>query len=1316
MALEPGIDHGDNFDIVLGSRSPLPQHGIAHVEIEEPTSEQAVALLHKLATESGISRDSWAGLPRNPLILTLAALLRRQEITSRATLYREFLIDRMSRNPDTALLTSRAGLELLETCALFGTDLTGEVERLTAALLPTQLIGLARIRSAKRLLIATGAIREAGEQLIFLHESFRSFLKAEALARMHRPSPAPWDKVSPFREGWEVLGFMLEIWRRDGEEVTPALEGLLAFGEDGLRLAGHIASRDAGLPLRVIETIIAKWMHGDDENWSPGYLDGPVQQIGLFARHYECARVALRRIARDNWTYNEDAAYAARELARAGQKDEAQDLLIALARKDTLWGDRALAIDLLNEIGSPDEARTCALKLATEWPYNELDADIAGMHLASTLHKLGETRAATSMFKRIEAQIDDQLHFECLAGIYLEIGKPRKAKAAACRAFHTWEWSKRLRDGSSWGVVGLANLLDQVGATREAEAIRSDLDQVEHKPVDDLIAMARDCRQDGGKRLEASLELLKREPEAGIEALEALLNDSRVEGYRRFDEVSRLLDSLARQRTIEALKRIAADEPWHRNHCGSALVRAGEPEDGWALLTKVALEPGEELWDRIRAIEHLAQSGRVDLAMAGFRRLLHSGALAHDRLDRVEAALAYTAGWVEFLDACEYLLQADDPRLRIEALTILVRASRIQRGAKRAINLLEHLVRDRDIDPEVRRRALIELEDMDGDALDVASDIADDPEESLEAGLTVVEFLARRDSFEAVDCGHAVVWDKKLSPDQFIKAAHRFLSMTPHFNEDGLKDWGSGIRTAIEKKVLQIATDRNQPVERRLAAAGVTGDEKNWREKGLSSALDAICNDSTLSLRERLPALHDILVQDPSQYGRWKDLFWGEEISRIEAAHTCLTSEINMRDVAAEFFHAALEQEDDLHIHAQIWQELVKLAEGHFAGAEAAKALREVVRANEMRLDADLATSLLSMSEIALNGEDFKMLVAEVAAYEKLEPYAFSVAARALTDIGLHGLALDLLSRRKLASMPNSNNGRPYDHLLMLRVEASLGRADEAIESMKSLCSNPKGKIPDRALACQILSQFGRTREADHYLEKLASRAESLDDRLTIARSASALHNWGLARRILLASKALPQTPSELCQFAFALVAAGLKSQATEIAKALDTQAPTFRWDGGFDLLLECGQHRSAEAICRRYLGNSELNAEDGMEALGKLGDAGAQPLARRLLVTLIAQCGEALDQTTGATTLHRLGFEAEARTIFFGLADQNGLSANSILWVCDAMLDCGLPSTAFSMLAQIDEKALDGDERAWLTRMNETIRLIPFERSDRVH
>jgi hypothetical protein len=272
--------HGETFSFIVASRSALTVSGFAQVEVEEPTPEQADALITKLTPSRAEHRRLVSvGLPRNPLILTLAALLDRQKISSRAALYREFVIDRLGRSPELSVREGQAGFKLLEACAGLQSDLAERAEFLAAelGLLPDGLVGLARGRRAKALLLSTGIVRQDGERLTFIHESFRSHLRSEALAREYPPQAMPWRSISPYREGWETVAFTIEVWRRDGQDTASAIEDLLAFGEPGLRLIAQLAARDPDLPARAIDLAVAKWMYGREESWQHGLIDGPVQ-------------------------------------------------------------------------------------------------------------------------------------------------------------------------------------------------------------------------------------------------------------------------------------------------------------------------------------------------------------------------------------------------------------------------------------------------------------------------------------------------------------------------------------------------------------------------------------------------------------------------------------------------------------------------------------------------------------------------------------------------------------------------------------------------------------------------------------------------------------------------------------------------------------------------------------------------------------------------------------------------------------------------------------------------------------------------------
>jgi hypothetical protein len=162
--------------------------------------------------------------------------------------------DGLGRSPELSLRKEQVGFRLLQSSALLETDLDGQADRLAAelGLLSDGILGISRSLRARALLVSTGIVRQEGERLSFIHESFRSYLRSEAMAREYQPQAVPWRVISPFREGWETIAFTIEIWRRDGWDTTSALEDLLAFGDrtsfrhhhfthgnDGGRYRGH---------------------------------------------------------------------------------------------------------------------------------------------------------------------------------------------------------------------------------------------------------------------------------------------------------------------------------------------------------------------------------------------------------------------------------------------------------------------------------------------------------------------------------------------------------------------------------------------------------------------------------------------------------------------------------------------------------------------------------------------------------------------------------------------------------------------------------------------------------------------------------------------------------------------------------------------------------------------------------------------------------------------------------------------------------------------------------------------------------------------
>jgi hypothetical protein len=394
---------GRNHSIIVASRPNPCWSTFDQIEIQELRPEEAQSLVGRLTSgkiEYDCPRFRW--LPRNPLLLTLAVLLPQQEVSSYAILYREFVLNRLKRTNLDGFTSAEPSviLRLFEACAADHVNLAVSAERLATQfnLLPNSLIGLERQSQAQNLLVATGIIVRDDGGLRFIHDSFRSYFRAEFLARHMSPDKSPWRSISPFREGWETIAFVLEIWMRERKAIKSALDDLIAFGEPGLRLLAQLASRAPGLPRNTIEAAVAKWMYSDDDFWDPGHINGPIQQITLMSNHYECARKALRKIAMDSWTYSEDAAYAADGLAKVGELAEARKLLISqIDNENVLCCHRVLAIDLLIENGATDEAECNSRKLALEWRKNPPDMELAWMQLAEVLHKIGKTREAVGI-------------------------------------------------------------------------------------------------------------------------------------------------------------------------------------------------------------------------------------------------------------------------------------------------------------------------------------------------------------------------------------------------------------------------------------------------------------------------------------------------------------------------------------------------------------------------------------------------------------------------------------------------------------------------------------------------------------------------------------------------------------------------------------------------------------------------------------------------------------------------------------------------------------------------------------------------------
>jgi plasmid stability protein len=643
-----------------------------------------------------------------------------------------------------------------------------------------------------------------------------------------------------------------------------------------------------------------------------------------------------------------------------------------------------------------------------------------------------------------------------------------------------------LQRGHSYRATRVAALLDHVGANREATAVRRKMNRLEDQSSEDLQVAALDHRRSAEDRLESALELLKRHSGFGLAALEALLSDPAASRYERFSAAKHLLASRARQIGIATLKRVATDEPWYRVSCGTALVFGGEPEVGCAILCKVAFEPAETADERAEAIEQLVHSGRIDLAIAAFRRLWHSGDLKAHCLERIEKSFAHTSAWAEFLDHCNELLSSEDPALRIEALSILMRAKKIEAESKCVENLLRPIILDRDLPPDLRLKAARHLDEMENETvLDLVFDITTSPEETAEAGIEAMRFLRHRDQFLMMDGGHDVVWDSKLSPDQFIEAAHAFLSIMRHRHESDYEPLAEGICGAVAEALQEIAADATHPIERRFAAADLKdpNDPSSHLHDPFWPGVDAICQDEATPFRLRQTAIRYALRKDPTRIDRWRTELDCGELGHLEAAYAYLAAEL--RDAAAERFRLALVEETGLHVRVRIWKELALLLKGPFAGREAAKVLSDILNSGQVEaLESDLLEDLLLLSRAALPTDEFIALTKAAANHQDLNAYDIGSAARALAECGAAAVASTNVEARKasLQKQLQTDDSALYELTHLSRLQAHLGERDSAAETLNDICST-RGLIPSKehSLVAHFLSMAGQAMLAFAY-------------------------------------------------------------------------------------------------------------------------------------------------------------------------------------------------------------------------------------------
>jgi hypothetical protein len=1250
--------------------------GFFRLEISELDKIQANSLVEKLLGKKAAKRflDQQSRVPRSPMLLTLAALLQsEQTISSRAALYREFILASLRKRSEVGLLPDNPANLLRMLVSFAAATKNPDADAIADVayglnLIGSNILGVARRQAIESLLVATGVIVKRSGRLEFIHYSFRSYLRAEGLAELHNPGIREvWNRLSPFREDWDTVAFVCEIWIREQRDISTALEGLLAFGEPGLRTISALAARLSNLPQGIIRAVVAKWMYREDEFWDPGYIDGPVQQLTLIASNYDEGRIALRQIAKDNEVYSEDSVYAAQGLADIGLDVEAAGLLVHQCLDvDSYCMDRVLAAEVLLKIGFVAEAVDCLNALASEWRDEPPDMVFAEVLLGKNLYQAGRTRAGLSLLKRLSADVTEELDLEFLSEAYADLGYLKPAAKLARKAFQVWS-SNTKREFQSY-AVDLVDLLDRLGLKREAAFVRKDIARAEDADAEELQRTALNPRARPDRRLASAKELLSRgSDQLALRSLESIVGEPRIPFYERFSAISSMLGIQGgREQAISLLDRIVEDE--------------------------AAAE-------RVDAICELAKHGRLDIAASGFRKLCSSDEVTVTGLSRLAETFAHTSFWRGFLELCQRL--QDNSRIasvQIRAMEILKRSLQAE-DYRDQDNFLRKLVLDQHLLVDDRMNAARALSEYRyGLEIDLLMDIATSPDETMEAGLAAMDALYQLgDHFAALDGGHDVVWDKKLSEDQFIEAAHHFLRVDSRLDDE--EELGSGMREAIVEALVDIASNATKPFERRLAAARINLAELNkpWASP-FWPGIHALIDDEATPLAVRWIAIMFAVKYDPSLLEKFRQSLVDGPLSELQIAE--IFNAAKDPHAAARHYHNALRDARYLGARVHILSRLAALSEIAFSGQMAANFLDDCLHAKEdIEIDDVAIAKGLRLAGQSLPKDEHLNLARNLAKSTRVATHTIRPVLEAIGDMAGESEVQQILNERLSRCAPNVTGDFSafFEALHLEFLRAEFGAKNEAATSLAALSRvRQLGKV-QRAHACSWLANIGRAKSAKNCLLDVSTECKTPEEMLSVGEIAFKMRNWGLARRQFraVAQNKSAKLPSRI-EAAGGLGKSGLREVGRDVLAGLDLGNE----DGissSIGALLSCGLETEAVDLCRSYSTRSDMDFLDRVEAVCCLGNLYRKDVARSILLQAMEkETGDLVGRSRAGEILNGFGYQSDARTVLFALWEDvlqsSNLDPDDGLWVVEAMMSCNLHHSAKSVLDRINKKKLTAE------------------------
>lgn len=308
-----------------------------------------------------MDRPDHAEIVRLPLFITMAADVFRRHPdlpTLSSDLCDLFARHMLNKVPDGTAGVRSAVERLLEVYAVDSAPnllrLAESEPRLLDAFGPSSLLPLEFEVEAKKTLAKCGFGRFVGSEFRFNHDLLRSRFAARALSRTSKPSEKVWDSIDPFKAGWAAVEQVCISWDRAGEAISPAIRGLLSYGEDGLRCAVGVITACPSVGDREVREVTDRLIRSMLEF---GPFVWVLDALTRIARGRVLVRKRLLDFVYQHDDWIGDRAEVLECLLKAGHRDDAMRALKRLCRSEDCYGsDRIRAAELLLQSGEREIA------------------------------------------------------------------------------------------------------------------------------------------------------------------------------------------------------------------------------------------------------------------------------------------------------------------------------------------------------------------------------------------------------------------------------------------------------------------------------------------------------------------------------------------------------------------------------------------------------------------------------------------------------------------------------------------------------------------------------------------------------------------------------------------------------------------------------------------------------------------------------------------------------------------------------------------------------------------------------------------------